>query len=305
MGFFMRPVLSWKISAALAPLCWLTAYAALTYQRPLLAKVLFVGSGIWTVLHYLFSDSIIVSERNLERSKIAAEKDISRLTQGLAYQQARFWHYGRPMAVIVLGFLATALGLHWIHSGQKAAELSRLEGRLYPANEPTPQNACQDSVKEDQLVVLLGADAVLAAKFPVSILKVEGTDRLVLDRERDGSIAVSVEILRDDGGVLIKIAKGEFVIPESPLFKQRKDPNTLQVTDPSRTQLLIMRFINAKTMLLDAVLRYPGLENPIIFSGTDSASATLRSTEFKKQGTCYRDKGLSLHAPPQTVLHRE
>lgn len=299
----MQPILSWKISATVAPLCWLMAYAALAYHRPLLAKVLFVASGVWAVGHYIFSDAIVASERNLERSKKEAEKDISRLRKGLAYTQARFWHYGRPVAVIVLGFLSTALGLHWIHSGQKALELSRLEGRLYPANEPTPQNPCQGSVNDDHLVVLLGADAVLADKFPVSILNVEGTDRLVLDRERDGSIAVSVDILKDDGGVLVKIAKGAFVVPDGPLYKQRKDPNTLQVTDPSRTQLLIMRFINGNTILIDAVLRYPGLENPIIFSGTDSASATVRSTEFKKQGTCYRDKGLSLQAPPQTVLH--
>ena len=301
----MRPVLSWKISATLAPLCWLMAYAALTYQRPLLAKVLFVGSAIWTVAHYIFSDSILVSEQNLERSKKEAEKDISRLKKGLAYKDARFWHYGRPIAVIVFSFLMTALGLDWIHSGQKAVELSRLEGRLYPANEPTPQNPCQGSGNEDQLVVLLGADAVLVDKLPVSILNVEGTDRLVLEREHDGSIAVSVDILRDDGGVLVKIAKGQFVVPESPLYEQRKDRNTLQLIDPSRTQLLIMRYINEKTILIDAILRYPGFENPIIFSGTDSASATPRSTEFKKQGTCYRDKGLTLQAPPQTVLQRD
>ena len=301
----MRPVLSWKVSATLAPLCWLMAYAALTYRWPLLAKVLFVSSGILTVAHYIFSDSLAVSEGNLERSKTEAEKDISRLRKGLAYKQARFWHYGRPVAVIVIGFLTTALGLHWIHSGQKAVELSQLQGRLYPANEPTPQNPCQASVNDAHLVVLLGADAVLADKFPVSILNVEGTDRLALDREQDGSIAVSVDILKDDGGVLIKIAKGEFLTPQGPLYQQRKDRNTLQITDPSRTQLLIMRFINEKTIVIDAVLRYPGLENPIIFSGTDSATATFRSTEFKKEGTCYRDKGLSLQAPPQTVLQRD
>jgi hypothetical protein len=300
-----RPLLSWKISAAVPPLCWVLACAALTYQRPLLAKVLFLATGLLSLAHYLLSDSIVQSSINLERTRKEAEKDISRLRKGLAYKQARFWHYGRPIAVVASSLLATALGLHWVISAQRAVELSRLEGRLYPANEPTPQNPCQNSVKEGQVVVLLGADAVLADTFPVSILSVEGKDRLVLDRQEDGSIAVSIDILRDDGGVLVKIAKGEFVIPDSPLHKQRKDRNTLQVTDPSRTQVLIMRFINDQTLLIDAVLRYPGLENPIIFSGSDAASAKVRSTEFKKEGTCNRNTGLSLEPPPQTVFQQE
>ena len=301
----MGPYLSWKISATIAPLCWLLGCAALSSQRPLLAKVFFLATGLLTVGHYLFSDSILESGSTVEQSKKEAEKDISRLRKGLAYKQARFWHYGRPIAVIAVSFLAAGLGLHWVQSAQKAADLSRLEGRLYPADEPTPENPCGGIAQQGQVVVLLGADAVLADAFPVSILNVDGKDRLVLDREGDGSIAVSLDILRDDGGILVKIAKGEFVIPQSPLYKQRKDPNTLQVTDPSRTQVLIMRYINNRTLLIDAVLRYPGLENPIIFSGSDSASATVRSTEFKRQGTCNRNTGLNLQPLPQTVFQQD
>jgi hypothetical protein len=301
----MRPILSWKISAALAPFAWLLAYAALLSERPDWARVLFIASGTWTVAHYILSDSIINSAKHLDRAKKEAEKDISRLRKGLAFTQARFWHYGRPIAVMACGLLGTALGFHWVHSAEKALELWRLEGRLYPANELTPENPCQDSMKRDDLVVVLGADAVVADKFPVSILSVDGKDRLALDRERDGSVAVSLDILKEDGGVLIKIAKGEFVIPETSLYKQRKDGNTLQVTDPSRTQVLIMRFINQQTMLIDGVLRYPGLEKPIIFSGTDSASPTMRSSEFHKRGSCFRNSGLSLQSLPQTVLQQE
>lgn len=302
---FMRPILPWKISAAVAPLAWLLGYAALVSQRPDWAKVLFIASGMWTVAHYFLSDALIHSASNLERAKKEAEKDISRLRKGLAFTQARFWHYGRPIAVVACGFLGTALGFHWIHAGEKAAELSRLEGRLYPASEPMPEHPCRNSMKQDDVAVLLGADAVVADTFPVSILTVEGKDRLALDREADGSIALSLDILKEDGGVLIKIAKGEFVVPESPLYKQRKDRNTLQVTDPSRTQVLIMRFINEQTILIDAVLRYPGVDAPIIFSGTDSASPKMRSSEFQKRGSCYRNSGVSLQSLPQTVMEYE
>jgi hypothetical protein len=301
----MRPILSWKISAAIAPLAWLFAYAALISERSDTAKFLFIASGIWTIAHYLLSDSIVHSANNLEKAKKEAEKDISRLRKGLAFTQARFWHYGRPILVIACGVVATTLGLNLVHSAERTLELSRLQGRLYPANEPTPENPCRDSMKHDDLVVLLGADAVVADKFPVSILTVEGQDRLALDRAADGSVALSLDILEEDGGVLIKIAHGEFVIPQSPRHKQRKDRNTLQVTDPSRTQLLIMRFINEQTILIDAVLRYPGVEAPIIFSGTDSASPRMRSSEFQKRGSCYRNTGLSLPSGTQTVLQHE
>jgi hypothetical protein len=301
----MHPILPWKISLAFSLLLWLTGFGALMYGQLPLARILFIIGVIGTVGHYLLSDSISQSARNLARSKELAERDISRLTKGLAYTHARFWHVARPLLVITSALLMAAAGLHWVQTAKKAAELSRLQGRLYPANEPVPQHPCTDSAKQYDLVVLLGADGVVTDSFPVSLLKVEGKDRLVLDKSQDGSIAVSVDMLKEDGGVLVKITKGEFVIPQGHLHKQRNDRNTLQVTDPSRTQVLIMRFINDQTLLVDAVLRYPGLENPVIFSGSDSASAKIRSMEFQKKGNCYRNSGLRLEPLPQTVLQQE
>jgi hypothetical protein len=174
-------------------------------------------------------------------------------------------------------------------------QLSGLGGRLYAADETTPANPCGESITDTEFVVLLGANAVKTSSFPLTILNVDGQDRLVLERGDDGSIAVTVDIVSDDGSVIIRMTKGNFtIVPRDHRPMDRKDRNSLQVTDPSLTQMLTIRYVNRHTLWIDAVLRYPSLETPVIFSGSDSGKPTIRTTEFAITRNCYHNMGLAL-----------
>jgi len=170
------------------------------------------------------------------------------------------------------------------------------EGRLYPANEPTPPNPCRDSIRENDLVVLLGASAVRADRFPVSIINVGGEDRLVLDRVDDGSIAISLDILEEDGDVSIRITQGKFSIrPNNLHAHNRKDRNSLEITDPSGTQILTMRYVNKHVLVVDAVLRYHGLDGPpVIFSGSTSGPANIGKAGIQMRRDCFYNAGVAL-----------
>jgi len=170
------------------------------------------------------------------------------------------------------------------------------EGRLYPANEPTPPNPCRDSIQENDLVVLLGANAIRADRFPLSIISVGGEDRLVLDRKDDESILISLDILDEGGSVLLRTTKGEFKIkPESLDSNKRKDRNSFEVTDSTGTQILTMRYVNKHTLWIDAVLRYHGLDGPpVIFSGSSSGRGNIGKAGIQMRRDCFYNAGVAL-----------
>jgi hypothetical protein len=181
-----------------------------------------------------------------------------------------------------------------LYSSLTERQLAELDGRLYPADETTPANPCGESITDTEFVVLLGANAVKTSSFPLTILNVDGQDRLVLERGDDGSIAVTVDIMSDDGSVIIRMTNGNFAIVPSDHPMKQKDRNSLLMTDPSLTQMLTIRYVNRHTVWIDAVLRYPSLETPVIFSGSDSGAPTVRATEFAITRNCYHNMGLAL-----------
>ena len=203
-------------------------------------------------------------------------------------------HRAALIATIVgSGLLLICAALYWLDSTRY--ELPIVEGRLYPANEPMPSNPCRDSVLESDLVVLLGVNAVRVDTFPLSLVNVEGQDRLVLDRGDNGSIVVSLDILKDDGGIDIRFTKGDLAVSNNHVPKRRKDRNSLEITDSSGTQILKMRYANKHTLWIDAVLRYQGLDNmPVIFSGSTSAPTDIGATDTEIRHHCYYNRGIAL-----------
>ena len=52
------------------------------------------------------------------------------------------------------------------------------------------------------------------------------------------------------------------------LDMRRKDRGSLEVIDQLNKQVLSMRYLNRQALLIDAVLHYPGLKNPIVIDGS-------------------------------------
>ena len=201
-----------------------------------------------------------------------------------------------PVLKLVVGGLIVAtaallVDFPWMYHSQP--ELPVFEGRLYPSNEAMPANACNDSVSENDLVVLLGTEAVRTDKFPLSLVKVGGRDRLVLDKAEDESILVSLAI-QDGDGREIRMIKGKVAISNNHLPERRKDRNSLELTDSLGRQFLSMRYVNRNTLQVDAVLYYQGFEStPIILSGSTSRP-TIGAHNAEIRGNCHRNKGIAL-----------
>lgn len=222
--------------------------------------------------YYFYSDSrqkranAIVKLRDAVRKHEAAEKVISK------YKRARGWHYCKEIGAYAGVFLVTGAFMFWLYLGQEAYELSLLKGRLYPANDPMPDHSC-GTMKDNSIVIFLGSNIFVVDKFPHAVLAVTGEERLIINRANDGSIAVTLVIFGEDRRVVAKIEDGNFVVNyNNSLDMRRKDRNSLEVIDQFNKRVLNMRYLNRQAMLIDAVLYYPGVKDPIVIDGSKSIS---------------------------------
>jgi len=246
----------------------------MTYHQFVMAYVLSVSGGIWTLGYYFYSDSrkkranTVVKLRDAARKHEAAQKVISK------YNRARAWHYCKEIGTYAGVFLATGAFLFWLYLGQEEYELSLLEGKLYPANEPTPSHSC-GKIEDTEIIVFLGTNAAITKIFPHTILKIKGKERLMVNKEPDGSLAITLDVFSQDGRIVTRIEDGKFLInPNNALPNKRKDASSLQVFDQYGTQVLNMQYLNRQAIWIDAVLHYPGIPQPIVLNGSKSVSAS-------------------------------
>jgi hypothetical protein len=185
---------------------------------------------------------------------------------------------------ILIVFIASLLLVEWIG---KQKELSSLHGWLYPANEILPQNPCGVPSK-DSLIIMLGGITSESNKFPHTVLEVKGEKKIILDRNPNGSLAISLDVLSEDGRIITKVNKGEFIVNQNNyLSMKRTDRSSLQILDQYGAEVLSMRYFNPQAIWINAYLRYPGMA-PIIMSGGKTVmghGTTISESCFKNVGT--------------------
>ena len=127
-------------------------------------------------------------------------------------------------------------------------ELSLWEGRLYPANEDVP--AVHGPVDDNTLLLFLGSNGIAFAKaFPQPVIRVRDVDVLTIDRNEDGSLAISAIIKRADRKVMAEIKRGQFILARGHIFhKERPSVSQLRVTDEFGDVVLDINFFNPRAM---------------------------------------------------------
>jgi hypothetical protein len=90
------------------------------------------------------------------------------------------------------------------------------------------------------------------------LLRVNGNDRIILDRGADGLLSVSAQVFSNDGKIIADVFRNAFNINENNIFtKDRIDDSTLKIVDQNNEMVLYIRYINRKEIVFDAKLYYP------------------------------------------------
>lgn len=162
--------------------------------------------------------------------------------------------------------VATIGCLSWVNAEMVGYELRSLRGSLIPANDPLPPNSCGE-IPEGALVLFLGGVTSYTTRFPHTVIEINDSPRLIIDRDQNANVSVSVDIFGSDGKIIAELKKNEFIVNENNHFKiERRDRSSLSVYDSFKNEVLSVRYLNKKAIWINAILRYPD-SGPVILRG--------------------------------------
>jgi hypothetical protein len=168
-------------------------------------------SGIWGIAAWCLSD-------NLQKYKPQPPKK-KKYVQIERYRHARqrylLWKFSVPLAIVAVLVLLALL----TNNRREEKILKEYEGFLLPANEPDPPSFCSEDsgpsymqMSKDALKIFVGRHEAFSSRFPYVVLRVRHKDRMVIDRDETGRIALTVDILDREGKVIVTFEKGHFTV---------------------------------------------------------------------------------------------
>jgi hypothetical protein len=165
------------------------------------------------------------------------------------HKEWKAWRYVIALSVVVLFSLLSFRA----YTKSIERELARYSGPLVPAEDPDPPNACSPS--GDEVALYLGTNSVVTDNFPLTIIKISGVPTLTLNRNTRGEIEIDMDVLGNDGKVIVRMRGGKFIVNQNnSLSMERKDRSSLLVTDQFGAEVLNARYLNPKAFRLTAKL---------------------------------------------------
>lgn len=91
------------------------------------------------------------------------------------------------------------------------------------------------------------------------IVRIDGTDRVVIDRDSGGRIALSMDILDDQGKVIVTLERGHFTVVQANILDvKRPNAGTIIVRDQYKNEVLNATYLNPSSLEVSGLFRYPG-----------------------------------------------
>jgi hypothetical protein len=166
-----------------------------------------------------------------------------------SHKEWKAWRYAISLSVIAL---FSALSLR-AYTKSVERELSLLHGTLAPANDPDPPNSC--NLVNDELGLYFGNMQVKASRFPLTVIKIADKPAVVMDRNADHSLSLSLDVRSADGRIIAKLERNVLTVNQNNfLSMERKDRSTLSVTDQNGMEVLHARYLNRHAFKLSAHL---------------------------------------------------
>jgi hypothetical protein len=132
-------------------------------------------------------------------------------------------------------------------------------GVLIPANDPEPLGKpC--ALTDDELGIYIGNGfSVKAHRFPLSVVTIAERPVVVIDRNQDGSVNLSMDIRSEDGKIIARLSKNEFVVNQNNyLSMKRPDRSSLIIVDQYGNEVLRARYLNRRAFRVTGRLNSAG-----------------------------------------------
>jgi len=164
--------------------------------------------------------------------------------------------------------------------------LSQSSDWLVPADEPTPENACDNKVPTDSLLIILGSLAAFNNHFPHTVLAIGGTPLLQLDKNQKGEIAVSTDVMDDNDNEIVEIEHNHFTPANDVFMVKRKDLNSLSViVKHEKQEVLNVRYLNAQVIRITGIFNRHGIQ--VIATQSSVETRFPYGGRFIQSGSCF------------------
>jgi hypothetical protein len=119
--------------------------------------------------------------------------------------------------------------------------------------------ACKGSVEDGDALIVMGATSVLTDVLPMDLVSSNGKVFVKADKDKDGSLVISLDVFDRNGNILASINKNEYHINRNGVFYAEHSPkNSLIIFDSQNTKVLDISQINKREIKLSGTLSYSG-----------------------------------------------
>ena len=215
-----------------------------------------VVAGVWGVASWILSDEL--KKRKPRPPKKQQYLKVQKYKQ--AQDSYLLWKFG--MSILI--FVPIVCGGLWGMHKREETILNEYQGFLLPADEPDPPSFCTGNdtvlgrINRDALKIFIGRNEAFSNHFPYVVLRVRNKDRIVMNRDDTGRIALTVDILDKEGRVIVTFEKGHFTVLQANILDMRRpDRSTLIVRDQLENEVLNVHYLNRRSIQFSAFLTYP------------------------------------------------
>jgi hypothetical protein len=154
---------------------------------------------------------------------------------------------------------AVLLKLDEIERAQKKNEeqlFQSLQGRLFPANDPTPNGGCDPPPSNDEYIVVINGAGHIFKRFPKKILILNHKDAIWLDKREDGSIALFIDIRDEAGRIAIRLDKDGYAPGQAAklLPPRRPDRSSLIIQNEYGDDVLSVKELNPQAFEVNGTI---------------------------------------------------
>jgi hypothetical protein len=149
-----------------------------------------------------------------------------------------------------------------------------LNGTLVPGSEPTPSNRCTGQVPDNAVVTIIGSSggASYTSTFPHTIIRSRSHGNVLgISKSSDGSLKLNLDVRSGDGKIIVRMNESGFVLNHNNFLDVRKDKSSLLVEDEYGSQVINLRYLNPKAILVTGrgIEFPPGISACFGNNGTD------------------------------------
>lgn len=178
----------------------------------------------------------------------------------------------------------------------------QLSDWLVPGHSQAPKTDCPQRIPDAFMFVYGDSVSYIPKKdqsFPHTVIEVDAQPKLVLNKDKRGRLALSVDVYDDRGYIVAQIENNRFTVNKNNYFKLEKTPSTLVVFDQRNQKVLDFRFLNPSAIQIEATLRFPELEEPLVLA---SKGNNLSGLDF--QQACANGTIVDVYLPATRAVSR-